>query len=282
MVLPGLSALPTWAATPARSGQSARTAPARKGIDDGNDGLAALERGDIDAAIRLFSLALLPGRLTPEDAEFAYFKRGEAHAAKEQFDLASDDFSAALKLNPSDTGARSALDNIPEKKAQAAFRAAMAPLPAGANPWGLYASMAGHCYWYQREKHDPHEAYARFVWLTPQTNLGIQLRSKTQQVIVGAYGMNRDNGLIIYSGLAGDRPLYSTVSVGVQMVADYSYENGTPTRELITHQGGADYVITGQRYDGHAWRDASVAHFVETTSEELIAAGMLKPKRTCP
>ena len=277
-----LTAQPAFPSSAARRAASTHNVPGRTGAEDGNDGLAALQRGDFDESIRLFTRALEPGRLSNDDAEFAYFNRAKAFAAKGDFDRASDDLQAALKLLPSDTDAQAALKAIPGLKAQAAFDAAMAPLPAGVDPWGLYGALAGHCYWYQRSGHDPHEAFIRYVWLNPSRTLGFQLRTKSQQIGVGEYTRNPNTGNIIFSGLLGDQEVYSTLTVGSKMVIESGFYRDQPSRELMIRTDTAKFLIIGQIYSDHAWKDGAQATLVETSTEELVSAGMIKQKRTCP
>jgi len=71
-------------------------------LSDAKAGLDALNRGDNDAAIRLFSEALNAGGLAPSDMELAYVKRAEAYAAEKNVASASSDLDAAAKLDPTD------------------------------------------------------------------------------------------------------------------------------------------------------------------------------------
>ena len=79
------------------------------GVEDGEAGLAALDSGDYDAAIRLFTRAILIGKLSANDSEFAYLKRGAAFEAKGDRDHAVADFRKAVQIKPDDADAQTAL-----------------------------------------------------------------------------------------------------------------------------------------------------------------------------
>lgn len=68
-------------------------------------GLEALNRGDNDVAIRLFTQALLYGGLARSDRELAYVKRAEAFLATGRTSDALADARRALVLNPADAEA---------------------------------------------------------------------------------------------------------------------------------------------------------------------------------
>ena len=69
------------------------------------EGLEAYQRGDFDAAVRHFSLAIESADLPLPDIFFAFNNRGNAHAARRDYDRALRDYNEALRLNPKYAGA---------------------------------------------------------------------------------------------------------------------------------------------------------------------------------
>jgi len=78
-------------------------------LDDGNDGLKALQNGDNDTAINLFTRALKSGQLKGDDREFAYANRGKAYLNKGDLSDAVVDLDAARQMKPDDTDAQNDL-----------------------------------------------------------------------------------------------------------------------------------------------------------------------------
>jgi tetratricopeptide (TPR) repeat protein len=93
-------------ASVAPAAPAAQAAPIMTGgpTPDETAAAAALERGDDDEAIRLFT-KVLEGKPTAQ-FYYDYVSRGIAYAKKNQNDLALADFDAALKAKPDDTDAR--------------------------------------------------------------------------------------------------------------------------------------------------------------------------------
>lgn len=80
-----------------------------RGVDDGNAGLAAMESGDYDSAISLFTRALKRGGLAGDDREFAYANRGRAYLKKGDFSSAIVDLDRARQMKPDDADAQNDL-----------------------------------------------------------------------------------------------------------------------------------------------------------------------------
>jgi len=66
------------------------------GADDGNAGLQALNAGDFDRAVALFTRALNSGDLSRDDQEFALANRGRARRMKPDDADAQNDLVALL------------------------------------------------------------------------------------------------------------------------------------------------------------------------------------------
>jgi tetratricopeptide (TPR) repeat protein len=79
------------------------------GADDGNRGLQALNQGDYDTAITLFTHAIKYGRLSDDDEEFALANRGLAYLKKGDYSSAIVDLDQARQMKPDDADAQNAL-----------------------------------------------------------------------------------------------------------------------------------------------------------------------------
>jgi tetratricopeptide (TPR) repeat protein len=64
------------------------------------EGLEVYQRGDLDAAVRQFTLAIESGDLPHPDLFFAFNNRGNAYAARGDHDRALKDYDDALRFNP--------------------------------------------------------------------------------------------------------------------------------------------------------------------------------------
>ena len=73
--------------------------------DDVQKGIDAMQRGDFDRSIDLFSNAISSGTLSSEDLASAYFGRGLAWRYKGEDDKAISDFTRAIQMNPNDAAA---------------------------------------------------------------------------------------------------------------------------------------------------------------------------------
>ena len=78
-------------------------------LDDGNDGLKALQNGDNDTAINLFTRAIKSRQLRGDDLEFAYANRGQAYLNKFDYSNAIPDLDRARMMKPDDADAQKAL-----------------------------------------------------------------------------------------------------------------------------------------------------------------------------
>jgi tetratricopeptide (TPR) repeat protein len=64
------------------------------------EGLEAYQRRDLDAVVRHFTLAIESGDLPHPDIFFAFNNRGNAYAARGDYDRALKDYDEALRFNP--------------------------------------------------------------------------------------------------------------------------------------------------------------------------------------
>jgi tetratricopeptide (TPR) repeat protein len=126
-------------------------------LDDAKSGLAALDKGDNAAAIRLLTSALDSGRLLRADQELAYVKRAEAYLASNDDMAALADADRALNLDPSDSEAEAARNRANILLAPPAPAARAAPDPNGMARAAYEEAMAK----YEAQKKADADAYAQ-------------------------------------------------------------------------------------------------------------------------
>ncbi|MEJ1970645.1 MAG: tetratricopeptide repeat protein [Rhizomicrobium sp.] len=237
--------------------------------DDGNAGLDALNAGDYDKAIALFTRAIKSGQLAGDDKEFAYLNRGKAYLAKHNYAKAVADLTAAVRINPGDDDAKAAL-----RDAQASHAGGTAPL-AAARGWGVLAALAGHYYWYDIAGKPPHRTFVYYDWLTPQTVLRYTVSSKDDKLAVGEYLLDPATGRIIEAEAFPSGVYYGTAVPSRGGDTEYFFLDGVALRTVSTGSAGSIGQKT-QRFAGGAWQDISASQMVATTEAELQAAGFLK------
>ena len=69
-------------------------------VDNYRLGSDALKAGDFDSVIMYTTVAVDTGRLPPSMQARAYRNRGDAYFGKQQYDIAIQDFSSALAIDP--------------------------------------------------------------------------------------------------------------------------------------------------------------------------------------
>lgn len=79
------------------------------GKDDGDAGLSALDAGDYDKAIGMFTRALNSRDLDQEGRELAYASRGRAYLKKNDLSRAIVDLDDARRIKPDDADAQNDL-----------------------------------------------------------------------------------------------------------------------------------------------------------------------------
>lgn len=84
----------------------ASTAAKDNGADDGNRGLQALDQGDYNSAIALFTHVIKHGELNEDDEEFAYASRGRAYLKNNDYSSAISDLDFARQMKPDDSDAQ--------------------------------------------------------------------------------------------------------------------------------------------------------------------------------
>lgn len=95
----------------------ALTTPAlADGNADGNAGLDAMNQGDNQRAVALFTSAIRSGDLSKDDKEFATANRGRAYANLGQTDQAIEDLDRARRMKPDDADAQKDLVSLLQAK----------------------------------------------------------------------------------------------------------------------------------------------------------------------
>lgn len=260
------------------------------GVEDGEAGLAALNSGDYDTAIRLFTRAILIGKLSPNDSEFAYLNRGSAFEAKGDHDHALADFQKAVQIKPDDADAQTALRTALDRRSgggsrvpgNVAGQAASREGPitgAPGDPWGLMSAMVGRYFWVDPLGRPPHESFARFTWLAPQSTLSYQQRSKAGQLVVSEFKIDPQTGKIIFSALSQNNPIYGTVEASARGYTETTFIAGAPNRFITTVQRDGSLVEARQVFMNGGWRDTTTTQLSEATPEDLAAAGLMKVKK---
>jgi tetratricopeptide (TPR) repeat protein len=247
------------------------------GVEDGEAGLAALNKGDFDTAIRLLTRAILIGRLSPDDSEFAYLNRGKAFASKGDVEHAIADYQKALAIKPDDGDAQAALQAVNDHRAGVPAARPIAGVPG--DPWGLMSAMAGKFYWYQALGKPPHDAYLKVGWVSEQRDLSLSVRSRSGQPLVSEYKMDSRTGKIVYSALAFDAPQYGTVDAGPTSFTETTFFNGAPIRYITKAQRDGTLLQAKQVFLDGRWQDTTTVQLVETTTDELAEAGLMKVKK---
>ena len=224
------------------------------GIADGNAGVQALNRGDYDGAIRLFTQALRPGELSGDDREFAYLNRGNAYAAKGDYQHAVADLKEALRLKPDDADAQSSLQAALAKQAGSQQDAAAPPTSSNSgDPWGLLAAMQGRYYWYQAQGQDPHKYYEKLSWVIPQQTMSFVVQNKDDQPLVAELKLDEQTGEIIYVAIDSGEQEYGTVRTAGNGAATYLYVNDKPMKILVGTQRDGSISEVLQTFSNGRW-----------------------------
>jgi hypothetical protein len=143
----------------------------------------------------------------------------------------------------------------------------------------MMSAMAGKYYWYQALGKPPHDTYLKVSWVAEQHDLSLSVRSKTAQPLVAEYKMDSKTGKIIFSALAFDAPEYGTVDVNATRFTETTFFNGGPIRYTTKVQPDGTLLQTKQVFLDGRWQDTTTVQLVETTPDDLAAAGLMKVKK---
>jgi tetratricopeptide (TPR) repeat protein len=117
------------------------------GVDLANAGMAAIGRGDYQAAVTLFTSALAAGDLAPADQELALVRRAEAYLGGNLPKPALADLDRALQLDPKDQEAaalrqraQSALASVQPWQYRAMLSARSEVPPSSSNGTGVFSA----------------------------------------------------------------------------------------------------------------------------------------------
>ncbi|HEY5072408.1 MAG TPA: hypothetical protein VII63_10290 [Caulobacteraceae bacterium] len=153
-----------------------------------------------------------------------------------------------------------------------------APRISAAGRWGLLATMAGRYYWYEVPGDDPKASFLHLEWSTPGRVLGITLRAKKKIQMIAQDQLDDTSGKLMGVEVVPKQARYVTIDPSANRITEYGYINGTPVRGTMTliTDGSIDGV--SQRYANGSWTDYGHVKLVETSQEELVAAGFFKQK----
>lgn len=250
------------------------------GVEDGNAGLEALNRGDYDLAVRLFTRAIAAADLTPDDREFAYVNRGRAYLGKKAYKLAAADFRAAGRIKPGDDDAQEGL-----RLALAGTRGEpvrLAPrLPTQAQliaRWGAMGGLAGK-YWLLSGKGP--QMWARYGWQEPGRVLTFDGSDRKGRPIAGQCTLDERAGAIAcatsYQGATSD----SVVALRPDGWEESLSGNAVQVRQGFSRIGPDAFTVTSRTYRNGAWSTAAPLSLA-AVPEQTIAALRWKPHKGSP
>ncbi|HEY2068520.1 MAG TPA: tetratricopeptide repeat protein [Rhizomicrobium sp.] len=256
-------------------------------VDDGNAGVEALNNGNYDQAVKLFTHALKSGELKGDDKEFAYYNRGKAYLGEHEYKLAIADLKAALKLKPDDGDAQSALQDAqsemasasPSAAASSSSRNAGAGEPSAGLGWGFLGDLADRYFWYQLPGKDPHLAMVHYTWSSPQQVLNYQIRNKSRAIAAGEYRLDPATGKVLEAEAVPGGTIWGTVSASPYAVTEFFFMNGKPSRVIESRAPDGSYVEKSQTYVGGNWQDATSVTLVEASQAEAQSGGFFKAKK---
>jgi tetratricopeptide (TPR) repeat protein len=247
--------------------------PLASAVDDGNAGLEALNSGDLDNAIKLFTRAINSGTMSPEDKEFAYLNRGKAYLAKRDYKLAKKDLRLALKLNPADGDVQTALDEV--ERASTAHLDHRAEIGAE-HSWGLLGTLADRCFWHPMNGKKPHYAVLCYKWAEPQKVLDYTVSTKSDVIESGEYKIDSSTGAIVEAVALATVTLYATAADRAQSFVEYTFFQSTPFKSESTLQPDGSIIVGTDKFENGAWVTASTLTYSPVTEEELAAEGFRK------
>ena len=243
------------------------------GVQDGEAGLAASDRGDYSEAVRLITKALSASDLDASDRELAYLNRGKAYLAEGDQAHGVADLREAVRLKADDAEAREALH-------QALSAASAVNVPQSADevaPWGLLGRMSGQYYWYEVPGVDPHTAYLMYAWITPGKVLSAVVRNKKGVAAAVEFVLNDDGRRLLMAGQYATGAVYGTAASRGDTAYEWSYQDNTAVTDTLRREADGSVTLTQTRFANGRWQpqDGS-ARLVETSNDEIAAQGFKK------
>ncbi|HEY0314550.1 MAG TPA: tetratricopeptide repeat protein [Allosphingosinicella sp.] len=251
------------------------------GVEDGNAGLEALNRGDYDLAVRLFTRAIAAADLNPEDREFAFVNRGRAYLGKKAYKLAAADFRQAGRMKPGDEDAQEGL-----RLALAGARGDAVRLPPRAPSqaqliarWGAMGTLAGK-YWLLSGGKGP-QMWARYQWQEPGRLLAFDGSDRKGRPVAGQCALDAAASTIAcatsYQGATSD----SAVALQANGWEESLSANTAQVRQSVSRAGPDAFTVTTQTYRNGTWTTAPVLSLA-AVPEETIAALKWKAHKGSP
>ena len=241
-------------------------------IEDGNAGLAALNRGAYDEAIRLFTRALKAGDLSSDDQEFAYLNRGKAYLARGDERLALSDLHKAAELKPDDPDVKSELAAASRHSAKPASASAV----AAHSEWGPMAPLIDSIW--MLEGSEPLGYYRYQEGADGHTLSFTGLDHKGNQ-ISGVYTLDASAGTVEEQVTSqGRQSDFQIEAVGDGFAQDI--QSGNSYARIVYTPAGADsFNVEAQQYqDDNSWKTVGSYRLVEVSESTVDALGW-KPKK---
>jgi tetratricopeptide (TPR) repeat protein len=228
--------------------------------DDGDEGLAALNRGDFATAIPLLTRALKSRDLSDQNREYAYFNRGMAYLYTDRYPQASADLSKALELNPSDSEAQHALE-----RANAGTNGASAL----AVQWGGLAALAGG-YWVKVDmgtdkKGRPKQKaqyYYQFTWDNVGQTLSYKGVDITGADISGTF--QRDPTTHLISDVFTFNGNAETVAVEVTLKGYIELGDNGASRTTLNQVDANTFSLLQEKLDNKVWSTTASSQMIQS------------------
>ncbi len=242
------------------------------GIEDGNAGLAALNRGAYDEAIRLFTRAIKAPDLAPDDREFAFLNRGKAYLGKKAYTLAAADFRRARTMRPDDADAADGL-----RLALAHGRSPPVPPPPTEAQlkarWGIMSALPDKIWLLSGAKP---EAYLRYSWQSPGRILAFEGLDHKGHAISGQCALNDDG-----SGISCATAINGATGQSAVRVANRTFQEmpqGSDVRETYTWAGADHFRVDAERLQNGNWAPMRTLDLA-AVAPDRIAALRWKPHK---
>jgi hypothetical protein len=244
------------------------------GIADGTAGIAALNNGAYDEAIRLFTRAIKLGHLPPTDREAAYLDRGLAYMSEGQYRSAVADLRAALKLKPDDADAQSNLQVALSAQTKTAAPTGPAHKQSAQQQllaaWGALGTLAGQ-YWLDSQKQP--DFYVGYQWSNPGLTLVYSGIDRSGNSVVGQYQLDSPTGKITGLNVYKGKTAQVDVEVAEDGFAESGEENGVPLRETFQKISSSAFSVTTQAFKNGSWQNAAASTLVAVSPDVITALG---------
>ena len=219
-------------------------------IDDGNQGLDALNKGQYDTAVRYFSKALASGQLKLDDQEFAYLNRAKAYLSEGDRAAGLADLRRALQLRPDDREAGTLLQET-TSGGQRSNAARNPSASAALARWGLFQTIADRL-WMRNVK--GRTVYEKIQWTSDHGSiLDIELYSSGQRITTRI--VYEPGAGLVFGEVVGHTVFYGTIDAGSNKLVASGVVKGVPVRSTLTMRDENTIDMVTEAYKGGAWTE---------------------------